>query len=77
MTSILAHGYAVVRFGQIDVRTVSPEPRAAKVNWLVTHGTMVLASHTDQDIEAMWTEHLKSFANGEIAVRRVVIEVEQ
>lgn len=50
-----AHGWAVVRKGFIDVRTVADTRRAAIVNWLVTEaGTMITNMHSDEDIEAIW-----------------------
>ena len=40
--------------GVMDVRTLSETHRAVMVNWLVTRGTMIWASHTDEEIERMF-----------------------
>jgi hypothetical protein len=48
------NGWAVIDDNGIDVKTVSPTRRAAIVNWLVTHGAMILTTHSDQDIEDIW-----------------------
>lgn len=49
-------GWAVVdEAGNIDIRTVSDTRRAAIVNWLVTHGTMVFNHTTDEQIEDLWS----------------------
>lgn len=54
-----AQGYAIVRDGNIDVRTVSPHRRAAMVNFL--GGKLGVAAmsifKSDDDIEAMWADH--------------------
>jgi hypothetical protein len=40
--------YAVKHNGQIDVRTVGPTERSAKVNWLWVMGVQVLNSFSDE-----------------------------
>lgn len=53
-----AHGWAVIRHCQIDVRTVSPNRRAALINWLVVQkGVAVTNDHTDEDVEQLWNKH--------------------
>ena len=55
VTIVPARGFAAVRHGEIDVRTVSPTIRAAKVNWLVVHrGIQIYVTTTDEEIEEMW-----------------------
>jgi hypothetical protein len=52
-----ATGYAIRDAGEIDVRTVSPTPRAAKVNWLVTgFNARITNATTDEQIEAAWLQ---------------------
>jgi len=54
---IFAEGYAAVVDGEIAVHTVSPTPRGAKVNAMVTlFGFMVMDHHTDEEINAAWAE---------------------
>lgn len=53
-----AEGYAVMREGKIDIRTVSPTRRAAIVNDLVVNcACPVFAKTTDAQIEDLWREH--------------------
>lgn len=53
MTS--ATGFAIVSFGKINIASVSPQARGAKVNWLVTEARLCVTQfHTDEDIERMW-----------------------
>lgn len=67
-----AQGYAIIRDGNIDVRTVSPRRVAAIVNFLcVTAGVPVFDHNSDDDIEAMWADHR---AGAEVV--RVTIEPE-
>jgi hypothetical protein len=47
-------GYAIVQNNQIEVRTVSPTQRAAKVNWLCTHGWVCFNHESDEQIDAHW-----------------------
>lgn len=50
-----ADGWAVIKNGKINVRTVSDTRRASLVNWLVTDGgVLVTAAWTDEMIEAAW-----------------------
>jgi len=52
-----AYGFAVQHGTEIDVRTVSPTERAAKVNHLVANcGLPILASDTDAIIERVWKQ---------------------
>jgi hypothetical protein len=54
----MTEGYAIKQHGEIDVRTVSPTERAAKVNWLVVDRNMLITnSARDDQIERAW-EHL-------------------
>jgi len=50
----VADGYAIEHNGEIDMTTVSPTERAAKVNWLVTACGLVLPDVEDDIIEAFW-----------------------
>lgn len=51
---IRAYGWAVVRDGKIDVRTVHDTERGAMVNWLCVNGVIVTANATDEQITRMW-----------------------
>lgn len=53
---VWAEGWAVIDGSGINVRTVSDSRRAAIVNWLVTNGYMILAHHTDEEIERLWEQ---------------------
>jgi hypothetical protein len=54
MTGV-AGGYAIETHGEIDMTTVSPTERAAKVNWLVTACGILLPNNIEDDIiEAFW-----------------------
>lgn len=66
-------GWAVVAFGEINVRTVSLTRRAAIVNWLILNGTLVLSAHNDTDVEELW---LKKKLEG-MDCLKVRIEVSQ
>ncbi len=67
MTDLLA--YAVIEAEVIDVETVSPTQRAAKVNWLVVRRRCpIYQTTTDEQIEEMWQQR-----SGEARVQRVVI----
>lgn len=75
-----AGGWAIVTDGVIDVRTVSPTPRATIVNWLVLNGIQVLRSHTDADIERKWEHRRGKSVAMEVlivGVRNSVINSEQ
>lgn len=51
----MTEAYAIARNNEIDVRTVSPTERAAKINWLVVHcGYPVFNSTPDEHIDAAW-----------------------
>jgi hypothetical protein len=51
----IAGAYAIERGGEIDIRSVSPTERAAKINWLVVHcGYPILQSCPDEVIEEAW-----------------------
>lgn len=52
--TVRGSGYAVVLDGKIDIRTVSPTVRAAKVNAMYLDGIPLYASTTDATIEEMW-----------------------
>ena len=68
----MTEGYAIKQYGEIDVRTVSPTERAAKVNWLVVDRKMLVTnSARDDQIERAW-EHLSKEAFAECV--RVKIE---
>jgi hypothetical protein len=50
-----AVGWAVVFFGEMDVRTISPTRRAAIINWIVSRGGKWVSNNTtDDEIESMW-----------------------
>jgi hypothetical protein len=50
-----AIGYAIIEDGVIDVRTVAPTERAAKINWmLASKSIMTLDQARNADIEAVW-----------------------
>ncbi len=53
-------GWAVMAGDTILVKTVSDTDRAARINWLFTHGTLILAQHTDSDVDALWEKHKES-----------------
>lgn len=70
-------GWAVSTTHGIDIRTVGPTRRAAIVNWLVAgeHNEfpcVVLAFHTDAQIERMWRG--RSARSGAYAVEVVITE---
>ena len=50
-------GFAVVHEGAIDIRTVSDTSSAAKINWLVCYGWMVLAKETDETIHQKFEQY--------------------
>jgi hypothetical protein len=53
-----ASGWAVVKDGKIDVRTVCETRRAALVNWLVTEKRLfVTVFDVDEQIEHWWAAH--------------------
>ena len=70
----MAKGYAIKVDGEIDVRTVSPTERAAKVNVLYVVGYPILNSTDDATIEAMWTAH--STRTGNECIEVTITEVE-
>ena len=49
--------WAVVVDDAIDVATISPTERAAKINYLCTRGVMVLAHAQNKQIEQTWEKH--------------------
>lgn len=62
---------AVIDGGKIDVRTVSPTSRAAKVNFLVVERLiMIFAWTTDDEIDELWMKH-----RGEAYVARIGISM--
>ncbi len=57
MTIQTVDGYAVILDNKIDVKTVSPTRRAAKVNWLVVNMLCpIYTTTTDDQIEQMWSD---------------------
>lgn len=52
--TVRGNGYAVVVDGKVDIRTVSPTVRAAKVNAMFLSGIPIFASTSDATIEEMW-----------------------
>lgn len=57
MIEMIAHGWAIVANGEINVATVSPTRRGALVNWLVVSARVpVFNDHSDAQIESMWDE---------------------
>lgn len=69
-----AVGYAVVGQDGIDVRTVSPTERAAKVNWLWVNGGTVLRGDSDEQIADVFSVRTKE--NGERVVPVEIRETE-
>ncbi len=58
MTTERATGYAMIKDGIIDVRTVSPTRRAAIVNWLVINAQVMVCKHTpDREIEILYNKY--------------------
>ncbi len=54
-------GFGVVDDDGLDLRTVSPTERAAKINWLVTRAARrISSSTTDEQIETMWAEECRN-----------------
>lgn len=72
-----ATGWAVIHGETILTKTVSDTQRAAIVNWLVTDaGRMILASHSDEEINRMWaTEQDRRGGSSQVDVRLVRIEL--
>lgn len=67
---VTAKGYAILnRDREIVVASVSPTPRAAIVNWLVTIGHYLFASDTDEDIADI-------FESASVETMALLIEVE-
>lgn len=55
--NLMETGYAVVTDGKIDVRTVSPTERAAKVNWLWLRGFFIIDDDPDDAINDSFATH--------------------
>lgn len=74
-----AKGWAVIKHGLIDMKTVADTRRAAIVNWLYLEGTMVYRWTTDDEIDDMW-ERAVSWArelHAEISVEEVTVTRQQ
>lgn len=53
-----AKGYAVLKNGDINVRTVSPTPIAAMVNWLITDARILIIHGTpEEEIRRVWEKY--------------------
>lgn len=56
-----AGGYAIIDGDFLKVDTVSSSERAAKVNWLMTKGVMLLDHHPDSAVEMLWRRAEEQF----------------
>ena len=68
----MTEAHAVKADGVIDVRTVGPSPRSAKINWIWNLGVFVSNDMTDEVIEDAWNRLSRSA--GAECVRVSVIE---
>ena len=68
-----AKGWAVIEYGEINVRSISPTRRAAIVNWLCTEASAVLSNAaTDIEIEELWATKRGTAVVGKVMISRVV-----
>ena len=60
----MVSGWAVKELGSnaVDIRTVSPTERVAKVNWLILNGCAIYKNHPDEEIDSMFTLWSKDIA---------------
>jgi hypothetical protein len=68
-----ASGWAVTRRGVIQLDTVSSTRRGAIVNAVVREGALVLRTHTDDDIEGLWSMLVHARRND--GFEAIVVEV--
>lgn len=69
--SASAKGYAVLKDGEISVRTVSPTPIAAMVNWLIVDARILIIHGTpDEEVRRVWEKY-----RGDADVVPVVMQV--
>lgn len=71
-----ASGFAVAVDEVIDVRTVSPSERGAKVNWLYGLGINVLDTWSDDIIERVW-QHYSTGLKVDVQCIAVVITAKE